>query len=486
MRHRALPLALDPAAREPLVLQIVRALAGAIQEGRLRPGEALPGSRALAEALGVHRNTVLAALWELRAEGWLEGRVGSGTFVAPSPPHRLPKAWGPGLPPPSPPPAAPGFDLPSTQGPAALPAAAPLQVAEGLPDVRLAPTEAMARNYQRALRLHGPELLLHGEPKGNQGLRRALAEHLGEHRGLAVDPEQILVTRGGRMAAGLVASALFRKGGLVAVEDPGKRPAWEALQQAAPVRLRALPVDGGGLSTEALEALLEREPVGLLHLTPRHQFPTTVALAPERRARVMELARKHRFAILEDDYDFEYHYEGAPPLPLAAQDPTGQVIHVGSLSKMLAPGLRLGFLVAPSSLVDRLARVRARLDTQGDRVLEWATADLLRDGDLDRHLRRVRKIYRERRDRLAEGLARTLGPRAAFDVPAGGLAFWLRAAGDLDVEAWARRCQERGLYFHPGRHFSFRGEALPATRLGFAMLDDAQMEDVCARLRAGL
>jgi GntR family transcriptional regulator/MocR family aminotransferase len=199
----------------------------------------------------------------------------------------------------------------------------------------------------------------------------------------------------------------------------------------------------------------------------------------------MDLARTHRIAILEDDDDFEYYY-GTPVLPLASLDPTGQVIYMGSISRMLAPSVRLSFLVAPVALVDRLARVRRRVDAQGDRVLEWAIADLIRDGDLTRHVRKVRKVYQERRDRFAGLLRACAGTNLSFSIPEGGLALWVRIADGLDVEAWARRCGEKGLVFKPGRFFSFGGEHLPFARLGFSMLDEEQIRDVCSRLCAEL
>lgn len=487
MRVRDFVLTLDPNSQDPLALQITKALALAIRNGRLQPGVALPGSRAMAEELGVHRNTVLAAVHQLEEEGWVETRQGSGTFVCRSLPDQTPKAWGEVDPAASHKASHPGFDIPPQLSPITAPVDAVLNLAEGLPDVRLAPTEAMARGYQRAIRLHGEELLQYGEPQGHIGLRSMLAEMLSERRGMVVDPDQIMVTRGSRMGLDLVTLALFNQGGgVVAVEDPGHRGAWETMQQSAAVSLRPIPVDSEGLDTDALEALLEREKVGLLYLTPHHQYPTTVTLSPARRAKVLELAQRHRMAILEDDYDSEYHYEGRPLTPLASGDPTAQVIYMSSLSKLIAPGVRLGFLVAPKGLVDRLARLRVRMDWQGDRVLEWAIADLMRDGDLGRHLRKVRRTYEERRDKLSGLLRSRLGGALDFSVPAGGLALWLRGREGLDMEAWIQRCKVRSLVLSPGRQFDFAGRPLPFTRMGFASLDDAQIDDAVQRMVGAL
>jgi GntR family transcriptional regulator/MocR family aminotransferase len=485
MRLRDLALSLDPSRKEPLVLQITRTIATAIRNGRLKPGVALPGSRQLAEELGVHRNTVIAALKELEAEGWIESRQGSGTYVSERLPDLTPTRWGK-VRKASTPAQQAGFDIPTNMNPITAPVVAVMNMVEGLPDVRQAPTDAMAKAYQRAIRLHGDELLQYGEPKGNLTFRRTLAAMLSERRGLVVDPEQILVTRGSRMGLDLVTLTLFQKGGLVAVEDPGNRAAWETIQQSAAVTLRPVPVDEQGLDTDALEAMLQKEKISLLYLTPHHQFPTTVTLSPARRMKLLELAQRHRMAILEDDYDYEYHYDNRPILPLASGDPTGQVIYMSSLSKLIAPGVRLGFLVAPRDLIDRLARVRLRMDWQGDRVLEWSVAELIRDGDLARHIRKVRRLYEERRDFLARRLEEEMEGRLQFEIPKGGLALWARGAKGLDLDAWVRECRVRGLFLHPGRHFSFQGRDIPMTRIGFSEFEEAQLDDAARRMNAAL
>ncbi len=486
MRLRDLAISLDPGAKESLQLQITRTLGLAIRNGRIQPGMALPGSRQIAEELGVHRNTVLAALRELEAEGWVETRPGSGTFVTTTLPDLTPCSWGAFGDEPKLPPSDPGYDLPLQLSPITTPFLALMDMSDGLADVRLAPTEALGRAYQRALRLHGDKLLQYGEPKGNLMLRQALAAMLSERRGLVTDPDQILVTRGSRMALDLVTLSLFKQGGVIAVEDPGNRAAWETIQQSCGAVLQPVPVDAEGMDLDALEILLKKQRVDLIYLTPHHQNPTTVSLSPNRRMRLLELAQRHRMAVLEDDYDFEYQYNGRSLLPLASGDPTGQVIYMGSLSKLIAPGVRLGFLVAPKGLVERLARVRLRMDWQGDRVLEWAVADLFRDGDMARHVRKVRKAYEERRDHLVACLREELDDVLSFSVPEGGLALWVHANPGLDLEAWTQRCKQQSLIIQPGSHFSFNRTAIGATRLGFAQSEPRQLEDAVHRMKACL
>lgn len=485
MRSRKLALDLDPSRKASLALQIASGLAAAIRSGHFRPDDALPSSRQLAEDLGVNRNTVLNALRELEAEGWVETRVGAGTFVCRALPDREPEAWRPG---PRPPGASsePGFDLPEALAALTPPLEVRLNLEEPLPDPRLAPQDELARAYQRALRLHGEDLLGLGEPQGNLLLRQSLAEMLARHHGLQAEPDQILVTRGSRMALDLVTLALAPEGAAVAVEDPGNPIAWETLRQSTGARLLPVRVDAEGLDPADLEALLDRERVAYLYCTPRAQNPTTATLSGPRRRRLLDLARARRLPILEDDSEGAYHYEGPVQFPLATQDASGQVIYLGSLSRILAPGIRLGFLVAPKAVASRLARLRKRMDWQGDRVLEWAVADLWRDGDLDRHLRRARKAYQERRDQLAAALRHHLGPAWRFRVPGDGLSLWLEPPAELDLEAFARRCRDLDVRFHPGSLFFLGAPRARGLRLGFAALTGPELFEAVRRMAAAL
>ncbi len=476
MRLRHLALQLDDDPNTPPSRLLGRAIQKAIREGRLGPGMALPGSRALAEMLGINRNTVIAALHDLEAEGWLVSEPNRGTFVAPTLPEPEPAA--PAAPTER---SSPNFDLPSRLSPLSPTDPGTLVFSDGLPDAGLFPAGELAKAYQRALQRHSQDLLQAADPLGNRLLREVLALWLRERRGLVVGPDQILVTRGIRMALTLVCAGLLRDGAVVAVEDPGNRQAWETMLHGAKVQLRALPVDGEGLVVEALEASVRREPVRALYLTPHRQFPTTVALSAPRRARLLEIAEARRIAVIEEDRDPEYDFGGTSQLCLGAQDRAGQVVHIGSLSRLMAPGLRLGFLVAPRSLVGRLARLQRNLEWQGDRVLEWAVADLIRDGVLARHLRRARRIYEARRDRLAALLNERLGARLRVQPPEGGLALWLQPGEGVDLGAWIRAARTRGLLLYPPSYFAFEGPG-QGTRMGYAHLAEPQLEEAVKRL----
>jgi GntR family transcriptional regulator/MocR family aminotransferase len=467
----------------PLFLRIARAIADDIRCGRLRAGDALPGTRALAESLGVNRNTVVAAYRELLAEGWAVARAGGGTFVAEEIPVARPRAFAAARP--SAIARAPSFTM-SGDAPPELPAPYPkgtLVMAGGVPDVRLAPARDFARALRRALTGPGAaDALRYGDPRGDATLRSAIATLVRDTRGVPATPDSVLVVRGSQMALELAARAVVPRGGAVAVEAIGYRPAWAAFARSG-ARVVPVPIDAHGLSVDALASIVRRDSIRAVYVTPHHQYPTTVTLSASRRLALLELARKEELAIFEDDYDHELHYDGRPVLPLASADAHGSVVYIGTLSKVLAPGLRLGYVVAPQPLVDRLARDRFVLDRQGDHVAERAAAELLEDGTALRHVRRMRRIYRERRDHLIDAMRSTLGDRVAVRAPAGGMALWVRVnARASSVVLWEKRALDEGVAFVAGERFVHGGRAVPYARFGFAPLDAREANEAVKRL----
>ncbi len=460
-----LHLPLDPSRPEPLYLQVVEGIAARIRSGALQPGAPLPGSRALSEQWGIHRNTVLAAFRELVAEGWIETKVGGGTTVSLSPP------------------LAHDTRTPA-QRPAARPQAVtpskPFRVQTGLPDGRLIPTDAFARAYRWALRMvnrdGGPSDVL-----GPLRLRLALVEMLAYSRGLRADTESLMITPGGSTALSLVAQALLEPGDEVAVETPGYPAGWDVLRRHG-ATLSAVAVDEEGLNTEALDQLCRQKPIRAVFTTPQRQYPTTVPMGPGRREALMSLAKRHGFLILEYDHDTEFQFDGRPPLPLASQGEV-PVVFVGSLSKLLAPGMRLGLIHAPRDLMRRLAGSREGLDLPGDPVLEWAVIDLLESGELLRHLNRTRRVYQARRDHLVSELEAAFPTGLSCKVPSGGMALWLKTPGGLDVDEWSSRAEREGVIFRSARSFDLTKRFAPAARLAFGAHDEGELSEVVRRLK---
>ena len=475
-------VALDPTSELPVYLQIARAIADDVRRARLRPGDALPGSRTLARTLKVHRNTVLAAYTELVAEGWVTTEMAGGTFVANDPPtHSRLGGLRSGLAPaPAYPLAAPLFnDNPPTYRPGFL------LLARGLPNVRLLPTVAIARAYRRVLARDGRELLTYGHPRGHPRLRAALASMLSTARGIPASADTVLVTRGSQMALDLTARALFAPGDIVAVEALGQRASWNAFRYAG-ARLVPVAVDDDGIRVDALTEIVARHPLRAIYVTPQNQFPTTAVLSPERRVQLLSFAQRHRVVVIEDDYDHEFRYDGRPLMPLASGDRAGVVVYVGTLSKVLAPGLRVGFVVAPQPVIDRLAAIRIANDLQGDLAVQCAMAELFETGEFGRHIRRMRRTYRSRRDALAAALETELGNVVQFAVPAGGMALWARVAQGVDIDEWAHSASALGVIFRGGRPYAFADEPVPCTRLGFTFHNEAELRDAVRRMAVAL
>jgi GntR family transcriptional regulator/MocR family aminotransferase len=481
-----LQLQIDSGSGDPLFLQISRAISADIQRGRLRPGARLPGSRTLAASLGVHRNTVIAAYAELASEGWIESSQASGTFVARALPTVRPRAFIRSPQQAGGRPARPGFELRGAVGPVDSPTpAGAYQMSGGIPDVRLAPAAELARAYARVLRQDARAVLGYSGPHGHPRLRTALAAMLAAHRGLATEADDVLVTRGSQMALDLTARALVDTGDVVAVEALGYRYAWEALRRYG-ARLVPIPVDEQGLDVQALAELVDRTPIRAVCVTPHHHYPTMVTMSASRRVALLALAQRKGFAIIEDDYDHEFHYEGRPVLPLASADSAGVVVYIGSLSKILAPGVRLGYVVAPRALLDRLAAHRTFVDRQGDHAIELAVAHLLEDGTLQRCVRRTRRIYHARRDFLGAELQRRLGHVLSFRLPSGSMAIWAKVASEVDADAWVERALQRNVVIRAAKHFAFDNRSRPFVRIGFAAHDERELADAVRRLTAVL
>ncbi len=448
MDHLDLQLTLRPG---PVRVQLEQALRAGVRSGRLRPGAALPSSRALAAQLGVSRGVVVEAYAQLAAEGWLEARRGSATRVAPRPRVR-------GQSPDS------GSALgrsPVRLGGHGSDGGSPVRydLRTGRPDLAAFPRRAWAGAIGQVVRELPDAALGYGDPRGAAELREALAAHLGRARGVLADPADVLVVAGTAAGLPLVWRALRERGARrVAVEDPG----W--LEQARSVRAAGLepvpvPVDERGLVVEALE----RARADAVVATPAHQFPTGVVLAPERRAALVAWARAAPGrVVVEDDYDAEYRFDREPVGALQGLAPD-VVVHAGSGSKTLAPALRLGWLVVPAPLAGAVAAGAAR----GTPVVEQlALAALLERGEVARHLRRTRRAYRARRDALVGALV-----RAFPGVRLSGVAAGLHVVADLDVDLAAARA--RGVAVQ-----TLHGDCLvharrpPALLLGYAALPE--------------
>jgi GntR family transcriptional regulator/MocR family aminotransferase len=479
-------LRIDKSLSITLYLQVANGIIAYIRQGTLKPGASLPPSRVLAKVLQVHRKTVVAAYDELYAQSWIEVYPRKGIFVAKNLPdiaprpildpvqrHRLP--------------AETFFQVPeklAASHPFSRSIEGTLVFNDGFPDTRIAPIELLVREYRRfASYRFTHKYLMYGPEQGSENLRIELARFLSETRGLQVGPDQILITKGVQMALYLCAQVLLSKNDTVIAGDPGYGGANEVFEQAG-AQLELVPVDEHGIDLDAVEAICKRKKVRLIYVIPHHHTPTTVTLSSERRLRLLELALKYRFAILEDDYDFDFHYASSPILPLASVDYYGNVIYIGSFCKTIAPGIRIGFMVAPNNLLVQATRLRKLIDRQGEQLLEEAMANLLKNGDIGRHLKKANKLYQERRDVLCRLLQEKLGSYLSFQVPDGGFAVWATYHHGLDPAQVAQQAAGLGLTVSDGRSYYYdKAYKHHSVRLGFASLTPTELEEAVGLLK---
>jgi len=465
----------DKTAKTPVFLQIAAVLTEQIRRGTIPAGTRLPGTRTMAETLGLHRKTVVAAYDELLAQGWLETQNSRGTFVSQKLPEIKPIALKKNALSPSAPEQKAGFRFqpnPLLKLPIVTSSNA-LAFNDGFPDVRIAPWDALSRAYRTALRQgFRKNLLFYGETTGEPSLRVAMTDYLRESRGLPIGIENVLITRGTMMAIHLAVQCIVQPGEVVVVGEVSYTSCNLIIRQGG-ANLMTVPVDEHGMDVEAIEKICQKTPVRMVYVTPHHQHPTTVIMPAERRLRLLQLAQQYGFCIVEDDYDYDFHYNSSPILPLAAADAGRNVVYVGSLSKVFSPALRVGYVVAPADIIEAMANLRRIIDRQGDNLLESAVATLFRDGEMRRHLKKAQKTYHRRRDLFCEMLKTELGHAVEFAKPTGGLAVWARFDPALPLSEVARRSREMGLWISDGLHY---GPDLNATRLGFASVNEEEIE----------
>ncbi len=457
-----------------IYLQISQQIIDEIQRGRLRPSTAMPGTRELAGQLQVNRKTVVLAYDELIAQGWLETEPRRGTFVSANLPVFSTSQQ-----------AEKNVALLASETEerlsnysdtlAAANAKDTIDFNDGIPDTRLIPVEKLSKAFRHALITPlRSNNLGYGDPRGIASLRTALTNMLNMERGLNVDEDNICIARGSQMGIFLAARILTRPDDVVVVENLSYPPAREAFRSSG-ANILTVGVDDDGINVIALEALCKKHPIRAIYVTPHHQFPTTVMMTAERRFKLLLLAKKYDFFIIEDDYDHEFHFEHHPVMPLASHDHDGRVIYVGSLSKVLAPGLRVGYLIASKAIIDRCASEVMLIDRQGNSITELAVADLMRSGEIKRHIRKTIKIYNERRNLTISLLTNELSHVSSFTSPNGGLAIWLKINDDIQLNTIVENALKEKVRILPASLFTDSEENINAIRLGFASLSPKEL-----------
>ncbi len=466
--------ALDRSKPTPLSRQVYERFRAAIEQGTLRPGDRVASARSLASELGVARGTVEAAYGQLAGEGYFSSRGQAGTVVSPSLPQHRPARREPRR-----------AGTTTAPADALAPAAAPLPLQLGIPALDAFPRKLWARLANRRIRATGAADMFYGDAAGHPPLREAIAAYLLVSRGVACHPSQVFVTGGYRASLSLASRTLLKKGDRVWTEEPGFPPTQDVLHAAGHRAVR-VPVDDEGMVVARGQRKAAKARMAIV--TPSHQAPLGVSMTLARRLQLLAWASQANAWIVEDDYDGEYRYAG-PPLPaLKSLDGHDRVLYAGSFSKVLHPGLSLGYLVVPESLRTRFQEAAQTWSNGCPQITQAITADFMREGHFSRHLKKMRLLYARRRAMLVAALQKAFGDAVRIDLQSGGMHLLARFDGrpETDVEL-ARRAQEVGLQCQPLSERGGTGVRSQGLLMGFTnVASAAQAQQLAATLRAAL
>ncbi|CAM1354954.1 PLP-dependent aminotransferase family protein [Tenacibaculum ascidiaceicola] len=477
-------LKLNKSLKEPLYLQLANQFILLIREGKLPPGTKLVGSRTLADLLLVHRKTVVACYEELLLQGWVESVPKKGTFVNKNLPLvqkvtlvntiKTSKSKSAGY----------GFyennhllekKTEKKEG--------VIYINDGTSDTRLTPTEEIARIYRKiASKKSIYTFLDYNSTHGNIKLREVLATYLNSSRGLKVTKENILITRGSQMGMWLSTQLLLKENDVIIVGETNYSSA-DITFQYQKAQIKRVSVDENGIVVDQIEKICKKQPIKAVYVTSHHHHPTTVTLSAQRRIHLLNLAQKHNFAIIEDDYDYDFNYNHAPILPLASHDTSGNVIYIGSVCKTVAPVFRIGYLVASEDFVNEAAKLRGYIDRQGDALLELTFAEFIKSGDLDRHIRKLMKIYLQRRDLFCNLLKKEFGDYFQFKVPKGGMAIWVQLNKQYSWNEVAKEARKHQLEIGEWQRYDLANKKHNSIRIGFASYSNEEIKMLFERLK---
>ncbi|WP_330746357.1 MocR-like pyridoxine biosynthesis transcription factor PdxR [Chryseobacterium sp. CP-77] len=461
LRPWKLELEIDKKLEKAVYLQIADTIISDIRSGRLKTGDALPGSRNLAQTLKINRNTVVEAYQVLINEEWVISRERKGIFVS----ERLPALHEKN---------AEALHYPHHQQ--VMSSGIVINFDDGHPDSKIAPVTELARAYRQIFGIKAKwQMMGYGNEHGDTEFRKMISQMLNHQRGMHIDENEISITRGSQMGMFLTAQTLLNPGDIVIVEDPGYQPAWQAFEYAG-AKLLSVPVDQEGIHMETVEKLLKQhQNIKALYITPHRQYPTTVTLSLARRLQLIELSNQYNITIIEDDYDNEFHFGYRPILPISSFPELHNYVYIGTLSKVVAPALRIGYLATKNQeLLKRIGDLRKIIDVHGDVIMEQAVLQLIKEGAIKKHIRKATVHYKNKRDFVFELLTKYMKNIADFTLPEGGLAFWIVPKTRLDWDAVTKLLLEKNIkIIHPKQYSKSQVNGF---RLSYGALSEEQLE----------
>ncbi|MGU3375177.1 MocR-like pyridoxine biosynthesis transcription factor PdxR [Chryseobacterium sp. M5A1_1a] len=461
LRPWKLEFEIDKKLDKAVYLQIADIIITDIRSGRLKAGDALPGSRNMAAMLKINRNTVVEAYQVLMNEEWVISKERKGIFVSDKIPvlhsknmNRISKAE----------------HQPMTANGILI------SFDDGHPDSKIAPVTELARAYRQIFSIKAKwQMMGYGDEHGDIEFRKMISKMLNHQRGMQIQENEISITRGSQMGMFLTAQSLLTSGDCVIVENPGYQPAWQAFEYTG-ATLLPVSVDEEGINIETIEKLLtQHKNIKAIYITPHRQYPTTVTLSLSRRLKLIELSNKHNITIIEDDYDNEFHFGYRPILPLSSFPELNNYVYIGTLSKVVAPALRIGYLATKNQdLLKKIGNLRKIIDVHGDVIMEQAVLQLIKEGAVKKHIKKATVHYKNKRDFVHSLLKKYLEDIADFTLPEGGLAFWITPKVTMDWDIVTALLLEKNIkIIHPKQ---YSRDYVNGFRLSYGSLPEDQLE----------
>tara|TARA_R110001583_G_scaffold38455_1_gene124278 strand:- start:7501 stop:8985 length:1485 start_codon:yes stop_codon:yes gene_type:complete len=462
-------------SNKTIYLKIAQAIRTSIESGQVTATEKLPSARALAEQLSVNRHTIMAAYNELVAQGWVETQQRKGYHVAKSLPLLTPKKcnqqsqitthqhkW--------------RLAKPNNSDASLAASRYPFNFAGGNPDISLFPFNEFKGFMNDAINRPNIEELNYGDNAGFAPFIEQVSTYLRRVR--SINNKEIIVVNGTQEALYIISQVLITPGDKVAVESLGYQPAWDAFKNAG---AQLIPVKQSlqGIDNNDFEQIVKSNNIRLLYLTPLHQYPTTTTLTMSKRKAIYQLAQQYNIAIIEDDYDHEFHYNSQPLAPMSSNDPSGLVIYLSSFSKIMFPSIRLGIIAVDASLAQHIINYRTMMNHKVNVLQQDALARWMKEGGFERHLRKVTRLYQKRRQCMVDLLTEFIneGINMQFSIPSGGMALWINVGGN--AEKIATLAKQKGIFLlaENAFHLDKKQDQNQYIRLGFAGQNEQKIRE---------